>query len=87
MVSFKALSLLVFVGLCFNTLQIVLSLHGLDSRQEGVALYCAVFGLSLSKLVVCFLVRLRRPLGRHHVVTVTENKQKRERPFETNSFD
>ena len=63
MVSFKAFFALAFVGLCFTTLQIVLSFHGLRSRQEGVALYCAVFGFSITKLVVSYLVRFRSLLA------------------------
>ena len=73
MVSFKALFALVFVGLCFTTLQIALSFHGLQDSHEGIALYGAVFGFSVSKLVVCFLVRFRCTFGRRHAVVATEN--------------
>ena len=77
MVSFNALFALVFVGLCFATLQVVLSFHGLRNRQAGVALYCAVFGFSIFKLVVCSLVRtLSAAFRKHnHVVPTVENEQ------------
>lgn len=56
MLSFRALFVLVFLGLGFTTLEAVLSFQGVQSRQHRVA-HWAVMIFSLSKLVASYLVR------------------------------
>lgn len=58
-ISFGALFNLVFASLCLTTLQVVLAFYGSRQSRGNAVLYGVVVGISIVKLVISNVVRIR----------------------------
>ncbi|CBJ26947.1 conserved unknown protein [Ectocarpus siliculosus] len=72
LLSYKAVSNLVFVSLGLTTLQLVLAFYCMQMEETGFGLYLSVFIISLIKLIVCQMGELVPSMGAINEHTMTQ---------------